>query len=971
MKNLKKVLSLGLALVMLLGMFTVASAAETKKTASDLTDWNTVSHKDAVSLMVDLGIIVGTDKGTFEPTGNIDRASWAKMVYFAATGTDDADAYLGTASGLGDIAGNWAESYISFLKANNYISGDNFGNYNPSNNVTVAEACKMMLTVLGYDAEDRGYQNNTAWAGNIMTDAKRNGLMDNVDKAQTALVPLTRENAAEIVLNALNANMVEGIPQWDNGNRYITTYSKLYTLGYDVFNMVKVTATVSGVDGNGYAKFSAITAPVIGTNPWGITSSLDGKVKATADLIGEDVNVYVKTEGSKWDEKTGEQNAYGTFQSVISSSAAKADVTPVKVITGGVVWDEITTRSSSNYVASKVSDTVDCYLNGEPMDSDADTFRAAMGLRGTVVEFYLDDKGEIGTIKAYKYTVDKVDGAVATKTQADGTLQVRIPGVLTGYVDADKVTGWQGLEVDDVVLFYTTKATDNASAQSWTIEKAEMISGKVRNVAKNGTMTINGQSYRASEQDRKYTDVSVTEDALKAWTNQADEFNFWLDKNGSIIAATQITESMDNSKVCLVIETEVTDGGLGTTGSLAANLLFVDGSTEIVNVSKVYDKGELKAVVDTVTNSARQISTSDADKILVGTGRTQPDALKKFFNYRSTSTGYELTELSFTNNARDWENVVTAGEASIVKASNFAKAKGTTTDLGSFDMSADLTTTFIIGKENVNDGTMTYSVAKGFRELHEMDTRMITAIAMNADPTDVSEDSVNKVAKYVYLDTTAFKDDAPDGYIFIVDNNYKSDDELYEDGVKVFNIIDTDGTATTMRVDSSLANTLSATTETSTLNSTPKYLRKFFQIGSIDENRVVSALGLNGDGQPAEMSNVTALGNGVIKLANGKSYDYDDATKFVFVDMNWADDTDDKSNKIGVREPAKDIWVLQESGSFDPEGFFDAAEVYAGKDGDKTTNDKGATYVEVLASVIVPDTITTTADYVYVVRYLW
>ena len=78
MNNLKKVLALGLALVMLLGMFTIASAAEAK-VATQLSDWDSISHKNAVALNVDLGIIVGKPDGSYAPAENIDRASWAKL----------------------------------------------------------------------------------------------------------------------------------------------------------------------------------------------------------------------------------------------------------------------------------------------------------------------------------------------------------------------------------------------------------------------------------------------------------------------------------------------------------------------------------------------------------------------------------------------------------------------------------------------------------------------------------------------------------------------------------------------------------------------------------------------------------------------------------------------------------------------------------------------------------------------------
>ncbi|MEG2119890.1 MAG: S-layer homology domain-containing protein, partial [Pseudoflavonifractor sp.] len=94
MRNLKKVLSMALAIVMMLGMMTFASAAEEKKTeapkkvttAADLSDMDKVVNKEAVSLLVDLKVVEGTDKGTFDPTGDVTRAVMAKLIYVAKMG---------------------------------------------------------------------------------------------------------------------------------------------------------------------------------------------------------------------------------------------------------------------------------------------------------------------------------------------------------------------------------------------------------------------------------------------------------------------------------------------------------------------------------------------------------------------------------------------------------------------------------------------------------------------------------------------------------------------------------------------------------------------------------------------------------------------------------------------------------------------------------------------------------------------
>lgn len=999
MNNLKKVLALGLALVMLLGMFTIASAAEDKMVATDLADWDTVAHKDAVSLMVDLGIINGIEsegKVTFQPEGNIDRASWAKMVFYAANGNDDADAYLGTAASLTDVAGNWAESYINYLFANKYISGDGAGKYNPSNNVTVAEACKMMLTVLGYDAEDRQYQNSAAWAGNIMVDAKRNGLMDNVDASQTALTPLTRENAAEIVVNTLNANTVIAQNGRDNGEKYVMSYTKDSTLGYNVFGMVKVTATVSAIDVNGFATFSNMVFPDptrVNSNGQRInlisTSSLNGKVKATANLVGEDVDVYVKTIGATWNDK-GEITSTGNFdKQVVSSSAAKTNSVATKVITSGITrWNDLTTRGTNNYVATEFAADCAYYLNGESGKTLTEIQNAAIR-RGTVVEFYTNADGQIGVVKAYQYTVDQVEnGDAASKTLSDGTVQVRVPGVVNQWTDADKISGWQGLVDGDVVLVYRTLL--GGSTYSYTIEKAEKITGKVTSFNSNGVLTINGASYRGSEQpqsgaigdvafqayDASGTHTNDAQGVFGSWTNNytlTDEYDFYLDKNGSIVAGIQLTESFDNSKVCLVLQAEGYEKQLGNAGSLSAELLFADGTTDIVSISKVGvkvgNRVTMKSVVDkvpTADNADRQIYTEDALNLVLGDG-----VLTQFFSYRETTAGYELTAMNDTNDARNWENPVTLGDgsakvATVLQDGFFAKTVGTSTtgndhNLPGWSVSANGSTKFIVGKYNANTDTTTYSVYESYRNVPTMDATMMTAICANTDPANT--DKVNTVAKFVYLQTGAFKDDVPDGYVFIRNSETRIDPELADDDVYLVNIVDVDGQLTEMRVTSALADAIR--NDPTTLNKSRDYVGKFFAIGEIDENGVVSSL-TDGTEAAAEaavaVDTMVDIGDEVITLA-GNSYTYDDATVFVYVDMGWTDGVD-ANNTLNVREDALDDVDFKDAGTFTPNGFFNETDVNG------TTAETGATYKTVDAVVICPAA-SNTADYVYVVRDQW
>ncbi len=228
---------------------------------------------------------------------------------------------------------------------------------------------------------------------------------------------------------------------------------------------------------------------------------------------------------------------------------AVAAEAPAKVITDGFTMDETTRRDSKHYVAPALTTDCACYLNGTKVEIGA-LGTTNITQRGTVAEFYLDSDGNISVIKVYYYTVDQVAGGeVSTRTLADGTLQVNIPGVLPDYTDADKVIGWQGLAEGDIVLFYITEL--DGGTRRYTIEKAEKITGKVSSFSRNGELTINGKQYRASEQqqaDINISDIPPRADDFMNWNNAGgnlvDDYTFYLDKNGSVVAIMQMTDRL-------------------------------------------------------------------------------------------------------------------------------------------------------------------------------------------------------------------------------------------------------------------------------------------------------------------------------------------------------------------------------------------------------------------------------------------
>ena len=149
MRNLKRALSLALAAIMLIGMMVVSASAVSY---NDLTDKDQIVNKDAVSMLVSLGIIEGKPDGSYGPTENVDRAQMAKMLSVIMNkGVDNSALYQSVNSGLTDITSHWAKGHINYCYTTGIIAGRGNGKFDPDAGVTGSEAAKMLLVALGYN----------------------------------------------------------------------------------------------------------------------------------------------------------------------------------------------------------------------------------------------------------------------------------------------------------------------------------------------------------------------------------------------------------------------------------------------------------------------------------------------------------------------------------------------------------------------------------------------------------------------------------------------------------------------------------------------------------------------------------------------------------------------------------------------------------------------------------------------------
>ena len=538
MRNLKRALSLGLTATMISGLMVMGSSA------ASYADVTSKQNEEAIEVLKTVGIMVGDENGKFNPEAKVTRNEMAVVMCNLLDYT--VASYKGT-SPFTDVP-EWAEPYVAACYTNGITSGYDAKTYGGSDTVTTGQAALMLLKALGYFQYSADFGSD--WLVETTKNGSTAGLFDGV--ATGAKEALTRNDVAQMVLNALEADLVKAEK---NGSDV--------QVGDIVISGGKATYdSRTGTDSK-YAKID--------------NTKVDGKytIQLGEDLYDGDL---VKADGA--DDDFGRPSVKWTFENKeVGTYADDADT----VYTSSVEKQDLYDLVGSDVYADLKSGDADFTVVVDGVDQDAklsdyivknndDDAGKDVIKKGATTEVFIDDDSNDVVIAVINSYVAQVDGDY---DKNDEELDLK---ALDGTeLPADDTT----LSADDFDYLDTYSDEDYvlvtvANKEIKTIALAETVEGKVTGYTQKKNVTVDGTKYEYSKNYTKAVDEEMKYDLNEAYT-------VVLDANGYVVYSDASDSTEDYVYVAKLAETG------GAKGNLEADAYFIDGTNEVIVVDNDED----------------------------------------------------------------------------------------------------------------------------------------------------------------------------------------------------------------------------------------------------------------------------------------------------------------------------------------------------------------------------------------------
>ena len=523
---MKKLLALVLALVMSMSLVTISNAA--------FKDADKIDYKEAVDVMNAVGVFIGDEKGNFNAKENLTREQAAKIIAYLELGSKAADALPGGATFTDVASTRWSAGFVGYCAQAGIVSGVGDSKFDPAGQLTALQFGKMLLVELGYDAKAEGMV-GTDWAINTSKLMAGTKLMDGISGSVNQV--LTREKAAQMCLNALEAPMVT----YDTKGSTITVDGTKINFG----------ASVAKYETSTVAKDQNISKEKLTSGEY----TVELGEKLYKDLKKNSTTDAFERPATEWMLKA---KSIGTY-------ADAADLSYTATVEIGTIYSDL--GLSKGIDDSKVT----YYEDGRNLSSSwtqdiVKGSKVEKGGNGTLLEVYYNDDAESLTVIAINTYVGKITASYKASTTKDAYVTFTAKTGSGSTYETD-----DSYSKDDIVLYtYSGKAGD-AGVKSMAL--AEKVTGKMNGFTAEKNVTVDGTTYKKSANGTSITPGMNT--------SVGKDVSVYLDQYGY----AAFVDADDTLQYAVILAYEKGS----RLDSPRAKLLFTDGTTKKVDVKALKD----------------------------------------------------------------------------------------------------------------------------------------------------------------------------------------------------------------------------------------------------------------------------------------------------------------------------------------------------------------------------------------------
>ena len=543
---MKKLLALVLALVMSMSLVTISNAA--------FKDADKIDYKEAVDVMNAVGVFIGDEKGNFNAKENLTREQAAKIIAYLELGSKAADALVGGATFTDVASTRWSAGFVGYCAQAGIVSGVGDSKFDPAGQLTALQFGKMLLVELGYDAKAEGMV-GTDWAINTSKLMAGTKLMDGISGSVNQV--LTREKAAQMCLNALEAPMVT----------YDTKGSTIIVDG----TKINFGASVAKYETSTVAKDQNISKEKLTSGEY----TVELGEKLYKDLKKNSTTDAFERPATEWMLKA---KSIGTY-------ADAADLSYTATVEIGTIYSDL--GLSKGIDDSKVTYYEDGRNQSSTWTQDiVKGSKVEKGGNGTLLEVYYNDDAESLTVVQVNTYVGEIAASFKATTTKDAYVNFNAKTGSGSTYETD-----DSYSKDDIVLYtYSNKAGDRG-VQSMAL--AEKVTGKMNGYTTEKNVTIDGTTYKKSANGASIANMS--NDVGKDVTVYLDKYGYaaYVDASTSAEYAVLL-----NYAPAARLE------------SARAKLLFTDGTTKKVDVKELID-GSNNTYVENFTSGDNAIGKYD------------------------------------------------------------------------------------------------------------------------------------------------------------------------------------------------------------------------------------------------------------------------------------------------------------------------------------------------------------------------